>query len=488
VATLKRFSGVALLTSATLLVGFSGGRWSAPLAAWLGPALFIRFYQSRSPLRGFIPLLVACIGAQVIGWWRVFPLGLIVPFWIALGLFATLPYVFHRVLAPRIGGGLSTLVFPLAASGLEFVSLLANPVGSWGATAYSQYGNLALMQWVSVTGLVGVTFLMGWFASLANWVWDSIRDGRARETATTVTLFACAFVGVLAYGAMRLASAPLASETVRVAGITAEPIRVITQRWSAAMPAPAERDAEVRRVRSAYFDASVREARAGARIVVWPEISGIGAATDERALIEQASRVASEEKIYLTVPLFTIRDEPDKRNENKLLIVDPSGGNAIEHVKFGGNFMEGTLKGDARLRTVDTPYGRIAGVICWDADFPEVIRQAGAAGVSLLLVPSSDWHEIDPIHAHMAVFRAIENGLSIVRQTDGALSIVADPFGRVLAQLDYATADRTMIAQVPTRAITTLYNRGGHLFGWLTLILFAMLVAFGLASTLRQKR
>src|SRR5262249_31911814 len=180
-------------------------------------------------------------------------------------------------------------------------------------------------------------------------------------------------------------------ETVRVAGVTAEPIRPMTQRWFAALPAQAERDAEVRNVHSAYFDATVREARAGARIVVWPEVAGIGSAADEQAFIEQAEHIAAAENIYLTIPLFTIHDEPGKPNENKLLILEPSGRIATEHVKYGGNFMEGTLKGDQRLRTFDTPYGRVGGVICWDADFPEVIRQAGAAGVSTLLMPASDW-------------------------------------------------------------------------------------------------
>ena len=99
-----------------------------------------------------------------------------------------------------------------------------------------------------------------------------------------------------------------------------------------------------------------------------------------------------------------------------MLVIDPTGAIVMEHVKFGGNIFEGTLLGDGNLQTVETPFGVLSGVICWDADFPTVIQQTGQKGVGLLVVPSGDWLEINPIHSQMAVFRAIENGMSMVRQ------------------------------------------------------------------------
>src|SRR5207247_8319696 len=38
--------------------------------------------------------------------------------------------------------------------------------------AYTQYGDLPLMQLVSVTGLAGIVFLMAWSASVTNHAWD----------------------------------------------------------------------------------------------------------------------------------------------------------------------------------------------------------------------------------------------------------------------------------------------------------------------------
>jgi apolipoprotein N-acyltransferase len=102
-----------------------------------------------------------------------------------------------------------------------------------------------------------------------------------------------------------------------------------------------------------------------------------------------------------------------------------------------------------------------------------------SAKTGLLVVPSRDWIEIDPVHSRMAAFRAVENGTSVVRQVDEGLSIVVDPYGRVLAQVDFFGAtDRTMVAQVPTRHVTTLYPVLGPWLEWLAPIGLLVLAAW----------
>ena len=54
----------------------------------------------------------------------------------------------------------------------EFLTLSINQMGTFGAVAYSQYGNLPLMQLLSATGLSGLTFLITWFGSTLNWIWE----------------------------------------------------------------------------------------------------------------------------------------------------------------------------------------------------------------------------------------------------------------------------------------------------------------------------
>lgn len=79
--------------------------------------------------------------------------------------------------------------------------------------------------------------------------------------------------------------------------------------------------------------------------------------------------------------------------------------------------------------SIETPYGKLSGVICWDTDYQEVMWQVGQMDVDILLSPSYVWPEIGTMHAKMAAFRAIENGVTIVRQEDDGISALIDPFG-----------------------------------------------------------
>ena len=57
---------------------------------------------------------------------------------------------------------------------LEFLNNHTNPLGAWGTTGFTQYGVLPLMFLAYVTGMIGITFHTGWFASIANWVSETV--------------------------------------------------------------------------------------------------------------------------------------------------------------------------------------------------------------------------------------------------------------------------------------------------------------------------
>jgi apolipoprotein N-acyltransferase len=412
----------------------------------------------------------------VISWWGMMsptlpiPVNLVI---LGIGTLTTvgLSYLADRLLAPRLKGFAATFVFPLAVTALDFLSVTTSPMGSFGAQAYTQYGNLAFMQLLSVTGMWGVTFLVGWFASVVNWAWERSFDWP--KIWRGLALFAGIMLLVMAYGSARLVFSPAQTGTVRVASLTAVEIGELNASES-------NREAfrrETSDIRHRYFEQTIREARAGAKIVLWPEGAGPGFEEDEDALIAQGKEVAVQEGIYLAMPLFTIYQDPNRLEENKLIVVDPAGDIVLEHLKYGASMFEGIQPGDSVLRTFKSPFGTISGVICWDADFPTTVRQAGRNGTDILLVPSNDWREVDPMHTQMAVFRAIENGVSLVRQASNGLSIATDPYGRVLAAMDHFTASEwVMVAQVPTQGVFTVYSAIGDLFGWLAVVGFVGIV------------
>ena len=465
----NKFLPILMLLVGSLLVGFSTGRWLAPMVAWIGPVLIMRYFRDQKVGRGYFFIIVAYTVAFLIAfgenWKAQLPalLFILPPFYAFLW---SLPYLADRLVSARLKGFASTLVYPLAVATMELVNIHTNPVGLWGATGFTQYGNLPIMQLASVTGMIGITFLMGWFASVVNWAWEN--RARGGLLLQGLTIFGAVFTAVYGFGFLRLNAAP-GGETIRVAGITVQSQNELNG------------DSLGEAVQShwnAYFAETAREAQAGAQVIVWPEGAGITFTPNQSAsLIPQAQEVARQNEIYLVIGYGMIYSEGGKPKQNKLLVIDPTGAIVMEHIKYGGNIIEGTLLGDKKLRTVDTPFGVLSGVVCWDMDFPSVIQQAGRNGTGLMLVPSKDSIEIDPLHSQMAVFRGIENGMSVFRQVDYGQSIATDPYGRVLAQTDFfGSTDRTVVAQVPTKHVSTIYSLFGRYLEWLAPIGLAFFI------------
>jgi len=485
IRTIKPVVPLAILLAGSLLWGFSMGRWLAPLAAWIGPVLVMRYVRDHKVGRGYLFLFAASILATCIGFLGIWMGGLprsIVPFLVVgIGFLWTLPYLADRLMHPRLKGFSSTFIYPFAAATLEFVFIHANPLGTWGATGFTQYSVLPIMQLASVTGTIGITFLMGWFAATANWAWEN-REQRS-IVVRGMGAFGVILAIVLLYGYMRLNLAPMSEtrETIRVAGITARSGEVLGERM-AELGAPSvvapEMGPAVQSHWDAYFEATTREAQAGAKLVLWPELTGLAEPSTQEAYTARAREVARQNGIYLVIPFGIYDAETGQRLENKMLLIDPTGAVVMEHVKYGGHFMEGGRLGSGILQTVTTPFGVLSGAICYDMDFPTVIQQSGRNGTGLMLVPSSDWLQIDPVHANMAVFRAIENGMAMARQTHAGLSIAVDAYGRVLAQTDFFGAtDRTLVAQVPVKNVTTIYSLFGSWLEWLAPAGFLLFVA-----------
>lgn len=102
------------------------------------------------------------------------------------------------------------------------------------------------------------------------------------------------------------------------------------------------------------------------------------------------------------------------------------------------------------------------------------MRQTGAIGTGLLLLPSGDWKAIAPFHTHAAIFRAIENGCSILRQASGGLSVAADYRGKILQSLDFFDpGEKFWITDVPVQHIDTVYQHIGDSFAYLCGFVFA---------------
>ncbi|MCB9271819.1 MAG: hypothetical protein H6561_20005 [Lewinellaceae bacterium] len=99
--------------------------------------------------------------------------------------------------------------------------------------------------------------------------------------------------------------------------------------------------------------------------------------------------------------------------------------------------VEPSFPGDGIIPGISTQTGVISPAICYDLDFPELVSQVSRHHTDLLVVPTGDWKSISPYHTYMAAFRAIENGVSVLKAVTGGLSAYIDHNGKILAQSDY---------------------------------------------------
>jgi apolipoprotein N-acyltransferase len=359
-----------------------------------------------------------------------------------LAVLLTVPYLLDLRLARHFPGA-GMLVFPLARAGAEYVFTLVTGFGNYGSLAETQSGNTALLQVASLTGSYGVSFLVAWPASALNTAWES----GWRPEVLRRTLLPCALVllAVLVAGELRLAAVDL-GPTMRVAAL--HPPRAL-ERMKAAEP-----------VNGDLLERTDREAAAGAKVVVWSEEAGRG-----EAVLGRVAEVAARRAVQVAAAL---RGEGPR---NQVVLFGADGGVRWRQDKFHPTpfeLGEGIRPGGGGIAVSDG----LAALICYDLDFPPLVRRA-ARSASLLLVPAHDWPGLATLHARKAVVRAVESGLPMVRATGAGISLALDPLGRILAT---GTAP-TMIAEVPVRRIGTIYAAIGDVFAWACLAVLAAMAA-----------
>ena len=479
-----------VFVAAAALLPFANGVDSIAFAAFLAPLILLRFTRTQRP----IPGLLATFALQAVAFAIQFRGMIPVPgsaLTVIVLLYAgarTAPYIVDRLIAPRMEGLLATLLFPCAWASVEYL-VAFSPYGSWGSAAYALYGDLPLLQLLALTGLAGVTFLIGWVAAVGNLAWELAATRPL--VALRAAMGALAVVASVALaGGTRLAFFPPRAPTVRIASLsridlTLHPDPTVVARFFGQRPLAPEEVATIR-ARAATIDDDLlmraqQEARSGARIVFWGEVNAPVLVEDEPALIRRASEIAKNSGIYLGLALAGWHMESRPAFENKLVLITPDGTVAWEYYKahpVPGNEAAMSITRDGKLRALDTPFGRLTSVICFDADFPRLLAQAGDLRADIVLDPSNDWRAIDPWHTQMASFRAIEQGVNLVRQTSLGLSAAFDYQGRVLAAMDhYMTSDRVLVSQVPTHGVRTFYARFGDWFAWLSLAALVALAA-----------
>jgi apolipoprotein N-acyltransferase len=459
------YSFVWLILGAVISL-FANGRWSFPLAAWLAPVFLMRFSRAQKPMKGFLFISAATSITGIIGWKGAIPLDG-APYYIMMtigALFGAILFLIDRMIATRINGFASTLVYPLASVASEYLHGVTSPYGVNGSLALTQ-NSLPLLQVVSITGIWGIIFLVTWAAPFVNWVWEHTFDSlRIRRG---VYIFSGVLFFVFLFGAIRISFFPPSSQTIRIASVTSplsDPdLPSHAEGWKIFRTASAEKQNDILRL-------SRQAACSGAKIIIWHEGEVFVLHEDESLFIAKGCEFARSEQVFLGMSIATFtRSFPDELAENKIVWIDTSGTVLFEYLKAIPTPTEKCKAGDGKVQLFNLHQSRIASTICFDLDFPAFISKFGAAGVDVMISPANDWDAISRSHPQQTSFRAIEQGFSLIRpNTSTGLSAAYDYQGRLLSSIDYAkTSERILVTDVPAKGVTTIYSLIGDFFAWL---------------------
>lgn len=508
------------LAAGLLAVWFSAPAWVIPLAPWLSNVFLLRFFRGQPLWRGLLFQWLGIVSVVLVSQWGFIPAPSQVAVVITMvgALVGLIPFLFDRWCRPYLPTALGTLVFPLVGLAIEY-GLTFVITGTIASQAYTQVSIAPLMQITKLAGIWPIVFLLNWTAPVINELWE--RGTFWPGWRSVQTAWAAVLIAAFGFGGIQLALAPTHTLTVPVAGIALDTLPVFEMAYQAdtgkTMTLPpttdftdpnfalvsqafghflaeptAPRYAPVRAalasLNDSLFEQTRRAARDGAKIVAWSEANMFTLKADEPGLLSRAQALSREQGIYLLMAMVTITPGQE-RFENKVVTIDPQGQIVAVYHKNKLPAGEMSLGGDGTIPVIDTPYGRIAAVICYDMDSPEFLRQLGRQQVDIVFAGSGDWRAIAPWHSYVAIVRGIENGFAVVRPVRGGLMVMADQYGRIIDQRDYfSSSDRVLRGAVPAQHQATLYPLIGDVVVLVAVMSGAALVFASAIAAVRARR
>lgn len=143
----------------------------------------------------------------------------------------------------------------------------------------------------------------------------------------------------------------------------------------------------------------------------------------------------------------------DSQFYNTVFVVDPQGEIVFRQVKSVPiQFFQDGLP--ARSQSLwHSPWGPIGFAVCYDLSYRWVMDRLVRQGAEALMVPTADdssWGEYEHrLHARVALVRAAEYGIPILRVAGSGISQLVDGTGRLLASAPYPGQGETVSGVLP---------------------------------------
>lgn len=203
----------------------------------------------------------------------------------------------------------------------------------------------------------------------------------------------------------------------------------------------------------------------GATYIQTPEMTGamvrdkdarraIFTSEEKDVTVATARRLARELGVFLHIGSTGIL-RADGKIANRALLISPRGETVATYDKIhmfdvdldnGESWRESAAyEPGAQAVVTDVDGAKLGFAVCYDLRFPQLFRAEALAGAQILTVPAAFTRQTGEAHWHILLrARAIENGAFVIAAAQGGLhedgretyghSLIADPWGRVLAE------------------------------------------------------
>ena len=499
----------ALAVASGVLLVLSFPKFGHGAVAWVALApLIVGLARASSPFHGFrLGYITGAVSSLGLVYWTsttvtrygglpavvgIAVMGLLC---LALALFPSLfgllVAAWARALGPR-----AVLLAPVAWVATEILRAHTLFRFSWCLLGYSQQPFPGFIQIARYAAVYGVSFVVAGVSGTLAYLALEKRSG-PRGTAGLVTAVAVALVWI--HGEWLLGQPWPESAKVPVGLVQASILQ--DDKWD-----PDHALDNIRR----HVELTRRAAAQGARLVAWPESAVPYSFDDTPAIAEELRRVARENSVYLLFGNDDRENVPGGRVWVAAKMLTPQGELTLRYHKIrlvpfgeyvplqplltlGGRHAAKLVRqvadftpGD-EYTTAEVDAHRVAAFICYEAIFPDLIRQFTVRGAELLVNITNDgWYGYSSAphqHLAMAAFRAVENEKYLVRAANTGITAVVDPRGRIVERTELFQP-ATLVRPVAFVPGTTFYARHGDVFAWACLAAAAGVTA----ATGRRRR
>jgi apolipoprotein N-acyltransferase len=451
-----------------LSCGLSGSYW---WLLWLAPIpVLITSFNTTGKMAFIISFIAYLIGR--LAWFSfLVKVATIVPaiiFTLALSLIFALITTVTRRTVIKSDSWYSVFAFPVFFTTFEFLLIKFSADGSAGSIAYSQSNFLPIIQIASVTGILGITFLITFIPSAIALGWY-YRKGKNKFQ--YILSVAVVIVGsVLLFGIIRINNGS-EKETIKIG------LAILDEKFHNVTDHP---DFQKEKLVAEYYGKEISNLAAkGAQLILLPERAiNIEKETGD-SIISILSNAAKQNHVFIITGYTNFRNEPER---NSALVINAEGSLVVDYNKvhlikgLENQFTPGREPGLFALNEVP------AGIaICKDVDFPDYIKKYGRSSISFLCVPAWDFVKDDWLHSRMAILRGVENGFSEVRTARLGRLTISDCYGRVNYEANSSNGQRTtLVGEVSQQKRSTIYTRFGDWFGIVNLFAAAILILLGI--------